>query len=72
MKLLTINEAAAALGVSPWAVRDLVDEAYTSKKSRWKEGREFINLATLTAQRRLIRIRPSALGLEPQASEGSD
>lgn len=72
MSYLTMKEAAEMMNVSYWTVKALVDEAYVSKKSKWKEGREFINLATLTAKRRIIRIRSSALGLEPQASAGSD
>lgn len=62
-KLLTIQEAAEAMGVSRWTIQDLIDEALTSKKSRWKLGREFVDLSKVTSQRRLIRIRPEALGL---------
>ena len=68
-KYFTIKEAAAALGVSYWTVKDLVDEAYNCKRSRWKEGREFINLSTLTAKKRLIRIKPSAIGVSIDSAQ---
>ena len=69
MTMLTVKEAAKRLGVSRWVVQDLVNEAYEiPKKARWRVGREFVDLSKVTAQRRLIRIRPSAVGLE----QGSD
>lgn len=63
-KLLTIKEAAAALGVSQCAIRDLVDEAFVSPKtSRWRHKVHFLDLSRVTAKKRLIRIMPEALGI---------
>lgn len=64
MTMLSIKQAVVVIGVSYDVVHDLVNEAINNpKKSRWKEGREFIDLSTLKVKKRLIRIRPSALGL---------
>ena len=64
MTMLTIQQAAEAMGVSYYAVRDLVNEALENpKKARWKEGREFVDYSTLKAKKRLIRIRPEAAGI---------
>ena len=63
-KLLTIKEAAAALGVSQCAIRELVDEAFVSPKtSRWRYKVHFLDLSRVTAKKRLIRIMPEALGI---------
>jgi hypothetical protein len=71
--MLSIKQAAVAMGVSYDVVRDLVSEAIANpKKARWKEGREFVDLSTLKAKKRLIRIRPSAVGLQFQPSVSSD
>ena len=62
--LLTIKEAAAHLNVSYGTVRKLVNEGLENpKKSRWKEGREFIDFSVLNAKKRVIRIRPEAVGI---------
>ena len=64
MTMLSIKQAAEAMGVSHYVVRDLVNEALDNpKKARWKEGREFIDFSTLKAKKRLIRIRPEAAGI---------
>ena len=68
MTLLTIKQAAEAAGVSYWTIKRLVEDAYVSKKSRWQEGREFVNLSVPTAKRRVIRIRPDAVGLDPSSA----
>ena len=69
MTMLTIQQAAEEMGVSYYVVRDLVNEALDNpKKARWKEGRDFIDFSTLTAKKRLIRIRPEAAGI----ATGSD
>ena len=69
MTMLTIKQAAEEMGVSYYVVRDLVNEALDNpKKARWKEGRDFIDFSTLTAKKRLIRIRPEAAGI----ATGSD
>ncbi len=60
--LLTIKQAADLLGVSYFTVRDLVNEALENpKKSRWREGRHFVDLSVTTSKKRLIRIYPHAL-----------
>lgn len=60
-KLLTIKEAAEAMGVSVRHVQSLIHEADTDKQSRWKFGREIINLSTKTALRRTLRININAV-----------
>jgi hypothetical protein len=60
-KLLTIKEAAEAMGVSVRHVQVLIHEADTDKQSRWKFGREIINLSTKTALRRTLRINIDAV-----------
>ena len=62
MTMLSIKQAAEAMGVSYYAVRDLVNEALDNpKKARWKEGQHFVDYSTLTAKKRLIRIRLEAV-----------
>ena len=62
MTLLSIKQAAEAMGVSYYVVRDLVNEALDNpKKARWKEGKHFVDFSTLTAKKRLIRIYSTAL-----------
>lgn len=60
-RLLTIKEAAEVLGVSTRHVQALIHEADTDKQSRWKFGREIINLSTKTALRRTLRININAV-----------
>ena len=57
-KLLTVEQAAEVLGVSVRHIRTLIYEADTDKQSRWKHGREIINLSPKTALRRTLRINP--------------
>ena len=66
-QLLTIDEAAAALGVSRSHVKNLIAEADANRRSRWRWGRELINLAPVGAQRRTVRINLQAVvpGLAP-------
>ena len=65
MTMLTIKQAAQTLGISEWAIRDLVEEAFSDpKKSRWKHGKHFLDLSVTTSKRRLIRIHPHALGIQ--------
>lgn len=68
--LLTIKEAADALGVSPRHIERLIHEADANRKSRWRFGRELIDLAPLGSQRRMVRININAVvpGLELTAS----
>lgn len=61
-KMFSIQQAADVLGVSYFTVRDLVNEALENpKKSRWREGRHFVDLSITTSKKRLIRIYPHAL-----------
>ena len=63
MTMLTIKQAAEEMGVSYYVVRDLVNEALDNpKKARWKEGKHFCDLSTLSSKKRLIRIHLHALG----------
>ncbi len=64
--LLPIPEAAAALGVSTRHIRRLIAEADANRRSRWRWGRELIDLAPVGAQRRTIRINVAAV--VPQAA----
>lgn len=68
--LLTVADAAAALGVSERHVKRLIEEATANRKSRWRFGRELVDLAPLGSQRRMVRINVNAVvpGLELSAS----
>ena len=77
--LLTLAEAAEALGVSKRHVERLVAEADANRKSRWRWGRELIDLAPVGASRRTVRVNlaavvpglpaaPSPLPLPPDAA----
>ena len=59
--LLTIAEAAQALGVSDRHIKRLIAEADASRKSRWRWGRELIDLAPVGASRRTVRINLAAV-----------
>jgi hypothetical protein len=59
--LLTVAEAANALGVSERHIKRLIHEADANRKSRWRWGRELINLAPAGSQRRTVRINPQAV-----------
>jgi excisionase family DNA binding protein len=59
--LLTITEAAEVLGCSTRHIDRLIDEADANRKSRWRWGRELINLARADAQRRMVRINVQAV-----------
>ena len=58
---LTIPQAAAALNVSKSHIKRLIAEADANRKSRWRWGRELINLAPAHAQRRMVRINVGAV-----------
>jgi hypothetical protein len=60
-QLLTVQEAAQALAVSERHIKRLVAEADASRRSRWRWGRELIDLAPVGAQRRMIRINVAAV-----------
>jgi hypothetical protein len=59
--LLTVSEAAAALSVSERHIKTLIEEATKCRKSRWRFGRELIDLAPLNSQRRMVRVNVSAV-----------
>lgn len=59
--LLTVSQAAYALGVSEKHIRRLINEADSNRRSRWRWGRELINLAPAHAQRRVVRVNVSAV-----------
>ena len=60
-RLVTLQEAAEVMGVSYRHVQRLVEEANTIKQSRWRYGREIVNLSPATAVRRTLRINLSAV-----------
>ena len=60
-RLVTLKEAAEVMGVSYRHVQRLVEEANTIKQSRWRYGREIVNLSPATAVRRTLRINLSAV-----------
>ena len=64
--LLTVADAADALGVSKRHIERLIEEATANRKSRWRFGRELVDLAPLGSQRRMVRINLNAVvpGLE--------
>jgi hypothetical protein len=59
--LLTIAEAAEALGVSKRHIERLIAEADANRKSRWRWGRELIDLAPVGASRRTVRVNLAAV-----------
>lgn len=62
MRILhTIPQAAEALGCSERHIKRLIAEANANRKSRWRFGRELIDLAPLGAQRRMVRVNVAAV-----------
>jgi hypothetical protein len=59
--LLTIAEAAEALGCSTRHIKRLIHEADSCRKSRWRWGRELIDLSPVGAQRRMVRVNVAAV-----------
>ena len=59
--LLNSAEAAEALGVSVRHIKNLIHEADSCRKSRWRWGRELIDLAPVGAQRRMVRVNVAAV-----------
>ncbi len=59
--LFTIPEAADALGVSRRHIERLIEEATRCRRSRWRFGRELIDLAPVTSQRRMVRVNVAAV-----------
>jgi len=63
--LLTIEDAAVALSVSPKTIRRLIDEADANRKSRWRWGREIVNLAPVGSSRRMVRVNVGVVAPQP-------
>ena len=59
--LLTVTEAAEALGVSDRHIKRLIHEADASRRSRWRWGRELIDLAPVGSSRRTVRVNVAAV-----------
>jgi hypothetical protein len=59
--LLTVAEAAEALGVSDRHIKRLIHEADANRKSRWRWGRELIDLAPVGSSRRTVRVNLAAV-----------
>ncbi|MEA5417208.1 hypothetical protein [Synechococcus sp. BA-132 BA5] len=59
--LLTVAEAAEALAVSERHIKRLIAEADACRKSRWRWGRELIDLAPVDSQRRMVRVNVAAV-----------
>jgi hypothetical protein len=59
--LHTIPQAAEALGCSERHIKRLIAEADANRKSRWRFGRELIDLAPVGAQRRMVRVNVAAV-----------
>ena len=60
-QLVTLKEAAEAMGVSYRHVQRLVEDADLNKRSRWRFGREIVNLSPANAVRRTLRINLAAV-----------
>lgn len=58
---LRIPEAAAALGCSEKHIRRLIAEAEANRRSRWRWGRELIDLTPAGSSRRIVRINAQAV-----------
>ena len=59
--LLTVSEAAEALGVSDRHIKRLIAEADANRRSRWRWGRELIDLAPVGSSRRTVRVNLAAV-----------
>ena len=59
--LLTVTEAAEALRVSERHIKRLIHEADANRKSRWRWGRELIDLAPVGSSRRCVRVNVAAV-----------
>jgi hypothetical protein len=63
--LLTVAEAADALAVSESHIKRLIHEADSCRKSRWRWGRELVDLSLAGAQRRTVRVNVAAVVPSP-------
>lgn len=71
--LLTVKEAAEALGVSERHIKNLIHEADVNRKSRWRFGREIVDMSPLGSMRRTLRININAVvpDLEQQRAQAT-
>jgi hypothetical protein len=60
-RLLTVAESAEALGVSDRHIKRLIHEADCNRKSRWRWGRELVDLSPVGSQRRTVRVNIGAI-----------
>lgn len=60
-RLLTITEAAEVLGCTTRHIKRLIAEADSCRRSRWRWGRELIDLAPVGSQRRMVRVNVAAV-----------
>lgn len=56
-----MKQAAQVLGVSPRHIDRLIHEADVDRKSRWRFGREIIDLTPRDSTRRTLRINLAAV-----------
>ena len=59
--LLTVKKAAEALDVSDRHIKRLIHEADANRKSRWRWGRELIDLSPAGSKRRTVRVNIAAV-----------
>ncbi len=59
--LLTVQEAAQTLGVSERPIKNLIAEADVAPRSRWRFGREIIDISPKDSLRRTLRINLAAV-----------
>jgi MarR-like DNA-binding transcriptional regulator SgrR of sgrS sRNA len=67
--LLTVAEAAKALGCSERHIKRLIHEADSCRRSRWRWGRELVDLSPVGAQRRMVRVNVGAVVPGAEAAE---
>ena len=60
-QLLTVKEAAEVMDVSPRHIQRLIHEADIDRKSRWRFGREIVDLSPKHSARRTLRININAV-----------
>jgi hypothetical protein len=67
--LLTITEAAEVLGCTTHERWRLIAEADSCRRSRWRWGRELIDLAPVGSQRRMVRVNVAAVVPSPTGEQ---
>jgi hypothetical protein len=68
-RLLTITEAAEVLSVSERHIKRLISEADSCRRSRWRWGRELIDLAPVGSKRRMVRVNVAAVVPSPAGEQ---